>query len=271
MARNQYYCPNCEAPEAPVLIETPYYSCPQCKQITPRDQLTRKRIGRSLLAGSPRGGFVVVNLATATLYDASQLTDQYNSESFSFVGGDGIVVGLASFGGAEVTNPPVVTLDGIGAMLEIVTQGADGGVFGGIYFGVGSGSTFVNVQFGGLPNPVSSALFVTRIRRASTPAADGEASAYSASTSTPTSGLTAALAAAPEAAIALLARAGRSSDPAGTWLGDFSAGQRAGTDTGTNDCIVFEGRSETTNKDPISASASIPESECVCAMITVRA
>lgn len=52
VSRIHFYCPGCGAEELPVLIQTPYYNCPDCQTITPRDKLDRKRRNNYLLAGA---------------------------------------------------------------------------------------------------------------------------------------------------------------------------------------------------------------------------
>jgi hypothetical protein len=272
MSRIQFYCPNCETPETPVLIATPFYNCPECKQITPREKLTSRRIGKIHLAGTTGFGFSFTNAARATLYDSGQATDTYTTPGFGMISGDTVVVGVVSFGGAEITNPPTVALVGVGAMTTIEEAGADGTIFVGLYSGNGAGNVSVSVAFGGLPNPISSAMFVTKIRRSSTPNVDKSNIAYSASATLPASGSTGVLASSPQAVIAFVGAATRTSSPTGTWLNPFFAAQRTGTDTGANDCVVYEGRYETNNTSAIEARVSFPSAvEVGCGVVTVRA
>lgn len=52
VSRIEFFCPGCGAPEVPVLVATPYYNCPNCETITPRDKLDRQRRNNYLLAGT---------------------------------------------------------------------------------------------------------------------------------------------------------------------------------------------------------------------------
>lgn len=269
------YCPGCGAFVPPTLMPTDYFTCESCHLTESKTRLVKQWDVRHMLAGVGSGPAIsIASVTTATLFDGLQTTTNYSTGAFSVVAGDGIVVCLASRFGAEQSNTPTVSLIGDSGTLGIVVgNGLDSALWGGIFFGraATSGSRTIRADFSQVPNPVSSAMAVIRLRSSGVITIDRSNSQYSASSATPDSNFTGPLSASPEVLIGMLASANKLADAAAVWDPPFTVGQRDATANGSNDCCVSESRLSTTSRGSFHASATLTAVEVACLVASFRA
>ena len=271
------YCPACGAAEKPVLVVTPFYACPDCETVTPREQLEFKRKNHYVLAGT--GGPVpitVVALGTQTMFDGTAATNNITTTALNFLAGDYVVVSIVTYGGDEATLRPDINLAG---SLAVVNADASAGGSSDVYAAIFSfrnataGAKTVAANFLGSFNPVSAAMTVTVLRSNGLIRPDAAKATYSSSGGTLcTSGTLPDNIADNEIAFAVAASQNRSSATPASWVSPgnrFTTLHRAGTDTGVNDCTV-ETATLRPALSPTIARATIPAANNVGIAVTYR-
>ena len=277
MIRTKYYCPSCQMEEMPVLVRTEWYNCPDCQTISKRKDMLTKRTAKLALAGSNALPVIPVTLvSTASMTDGAQLTASIVSGSFSTVAGDLLIAYLVTWGGSDDSgNTGATVSNGEGPMVNQLTAGANAALCGNLFSHLvtTSGSRTILFSFDNSPLPKSATLAVYRARLAGkTLGLDSSAILRTASTTTPSSGLSGVLLASNDTALAFIGSTQNTADTAPTLSGGFVSDGRDGTNNGFDDCSIAAGSKPLTTNARISAGATFLSAfECVAAVACVRA
>ena len=271
-------CPACGevAPPGIVVPHDRWYECPSCGERTPRAELDPLRLKSVFRGGTPPARLLLTLVSTASMTDGLQNTLTIVSGSFSVVAGDLLVAYLTSWAGSDDVGVGAATVsNGEGAMTVQLYAGVNAGLAGVLLSRNISttGTRTITIQFNNIPLPKSATLAVYRLRLAGyTLGLENGAILYTASTASPTSGLTGALLGSNDTALAFIGSTQLTSDPAPTLTGGYTRDGRDGTNQGFDDCSITVGSKPLTNNDRVSADATfLVAYGCVACVAAVRA
>src|SRR6185295_1816619 len=123
VSRVQFFCPGCGAPEKPVLMLTPFYTCPGCNETIPREQLDRQRRNCYVLAGTSPSPFAITNLGT---FSDSGGSGSVATPNFQFTTGD-LFVAIVADASSPDSGPTTIQLNGSDALTKAVGTTGGGG------------------------------------------------------------------------------------------------------------------------------------------------
>lgn len=265
------HCPACGAPESPVLVMTPWYTCPTCDTTTRREDMPLERKGKYMLAGVT--GFDTPNLATlgsGTLADISQLTTQITSNAIATRVNDRILVAVAQTGADSL--PSAVFGQTSSNLTSIGTAGTQPGIMCGLWysvvgdFTVQTNADVITAQYTGLTNPTGAAMLVYRLSNIGSTGLDRSATGAATSTSI-SAGPTSALTAFGELCVAIAARTGSQTQDIG-WsngFGSLFSGIGAGSFPAYDIATM-----RTNTKEAVTAAASTVSTEWACVLATFK-
>ena len=194
--------------EMQVLVKTEWYNCPDCREISRRDQMLTKRTAKLALAGTNAFDTPTLTLvATGALTDVGQATATCVTTNFASRVGDRLLVVVSHF--AATASPTSVAGSASSNLTLINENGTSLGLILSTYYSlVGTfptavASDAITVTWG-VAFPQGARVAVFRIGNVRSPGLDKESSAFATSTS-PASGATAALATAPQLCVGMLA------------------------------------------------------------------
>lgn len=247
MSRLEQYCPNCDTLQ-PIPLMTPSgeFTCEGCNVTLPRTKLVERRMFKHALSGAPVYPPVAVEIASATLYDATQATGSLVTPSFLVSPGDTIVVCIAHSGTDSSVDYVTVGADAVSGGTS--SSGTALGQWGEIYLFTptdmpsGTGVKTASVTFnGGVVKPTAAVMTVLRVTNLLAAPLDRQKAAKGTSVNATTTA-SLAMRAFGEIVIGITSYADSAPPlgPTGTWLNGYNRLSVRGTVVGSNpsDCSL---------------------------------